>query len=91
MVIVKILLDDPAVKNIVGLNGQANIITSEKDNVLSVPIDSLQNDLVLIKTAAGIKSQKVKTGFKSDTDAEITEGLKEGDRVITNPADFTKK
>lgn len=90
VVIIKVLLDDQPVKNIAGLNGQVNIITSEKDNVLSIPLDALQDNNVFIKTIAGFKKQKVKAGFKSDTDAEITGGLKEGDQVVINPTDAAK-
>lgn len=88
VVAVKILLDDQSVKNIAGLNGQVNIIISEKDNVLSIPLDALQNgNTVFIKTALGLNKQKVKIGLESDTAAEIIGGLKEGEQIVTNPAD----
>ncbi|MBF8249456.1 MAG: HlyD protein [Candidatus Levybacteria bacterium] len=88
VVIVKILLDDQTVKNIAGLNGQVNIITSEKNNVLTVPLDTLQNgNTVFVKTVLGLKKQKIEVGLESDTEAEITDGLKEGDQIVTNPAD----
>lgn len=91
VIIVKILLDDQAIKNIAGLNGQVNIVTSEKDNVLSIPLDALQSDnTVFVKTATGFKKQKVRVGFKSDVSAEITGGLKEGDRIVTNPLNVAK-
>lgn len=91
VIIVKILLDDQSVKNIAGLNGQVNIVTQEKDNVLSIPLDALQNDnTVFVKTSQGLKRQKVEVGFKSDTEAEIIRGLKEGDQIVTNPLSVAK-
>ncbi|MDP2638494.1 MAG: efflux RND transporter periplasmic adaptor subunit [Candidatus Levybacteria bacterium] len=90
IVIVKILLSDQLVKNIVGLNGQVDITTSEK-NTLSIPIDSLQDDnSVLIMSKDGPKKQKVEVGIMTDTEVEILKGLKEGDRIIVNAADFAK-
>lgn len=88
VVAVKILLDDQSVKNIAGLNGQVNIITSEKNNVLSIPLDALQNgNTVFIKTALGLNKQKVEIGLESDTAVEIIGGLKEGEQIVANPAD----
>lgn len=85
IVIVKIFLEDTLVKNILGLNGQVNIIISEKDNVLSIPLDALENNnSVFVKTPRGLSRQKVEVGFKTDTDVEIKKGLKEGDQVVTN-------
>ncbi len=88
VVTVKVAFDDQSVEHIDGLNGQVNIITSEKDHVLSVPIDALQNGIVLVKSGTGIKKEKVSTGFQTDTDIEITDGLSAGDQVVINPADI---
>jgi len=88
VVIVKILLDNQPIINIAGLNGQVNIVTAERKNVLAIPLDALLNgDTVFVKTALGLKKQKVGIGLESDTQAEISEGLKEGDLVVANPAD----
>lgn len=87
VVTVKISANDPTITPIAGLNGQANITTSESPNTLTIPISALRDDhTVLIQTPQGIQSVKVTTGLQNDTDAEILSGLKEGQKVVTNPA-----
>lgn len=69
-----------------GLNGQASIITAQAKNVLTVPIEAVRPDsTVVVEKATGLEVKKVKTGIESDTDIQITEGLEEGDKVVTNP------
>ncbi len=91
VVTVKMLVDDLDIAHISGLNGQVNIITSEKDNVLSVPLDAVRNNnTVFTKTISGVRPRKVSTGFKTDTDIEIIEGLNEGDQVVVNQTESVK-
>lgn len=91
VVTAKIALADSSIQRIAGLNGQANIITAEKVNALSVPNEALQSDnTVLVKAAQGLSIQKVEIGLQTDTEVEITSGLKEGDQVVTNPAEVSK-
>ena len=68
----------------VGINGNAEIITNEKDNVLSVPISAIENDKVYVKTKSEYSQKKVKLGLQTDTRAEITEGLTENDVVVSD-------
>lgn len=82
---VKITLD-PNLQPIKGLNGQADIITRSKPNVLAIPIDSLRQDnTVLLKTDTGFRTQAVTPGESSDSQVEITSGLQPGDQVMLNP------
>lgn len=91
VVTVKASINDPNVAQISGLNGQVNIITAEKDQVLSIPLDAVRNnDTVFIKTQNGIKPRRVLTGFKTDSDVEITDGLQEGDQVVVNQTEAVK-
>ena len=91
VVTVKISIDDPNIAQISGLNGQVNIITAEKDNVLSVPLDAVRNgNAVFVKTQNGIIMRKVSTGFKTDTDVEILEGLSVGEQVVVNQTEAVK-
>lgn len=86
VVIVKIKLSSPEIQFIQGLNGQAEIITSEKPNVLAIPVDSLRsNNTVLVKTNQGFEIKPVTTGDSSDSLIEITSGIKSGDQVMLNP------
>jgi HlyD family secretion protein len=86
VVTVKINLQNPPVNFVVGLNGQADIITKEAKNTLTIPLDALQEDnTVFIKNGESVKSVSVKTGVKSDSEVQILDGLKEGDQVVKNP------
>ncbi len=88
VVTVKIALNDQSIKKISGLNGSANIITESKNNVLAIPQDALgDNSAVILKTANGFEKKIVNTGFQSDTDIEVTSGLKEGEQIVLNPND----
>ncbi len=92
-VTVRIQVDDARIQTIYGLNGQANVITHAKQNVLTLPQDALIDDThVYVKLPNG-KTEKrtIETGIKSDTDAEVVSGLTEGEQVVTNPQAVTTK
>lgn len=70
-----------------GVNGQAEIITKERKNVLIIPTESLKDeDKVIIKEGEGFKQIQVKTGLFSETEVEITKGLSESQQIVRNPA-----
>lgn len=86
VVTVKISLPTPPANFVVGLNGQADIKTKQEHNVLTVPLDALRDDnTVYIKDGSSFKAVPVKTGLRSDSDVEITDGLQEGQSVVKNP------
>lgn len=86
VITVKVSLKDQTIQNIAGLNGQVNIITEEKTGVLTIPQEALREDgTVLIEAPQGVRPVKVTPGLKNDTNVEIVEGLKDGDRVMLNP------
>lgn len=86
VVVAKIKLDDQSIKFASGLNGQASIITDQKLDVLTIPLEALKDDnSVYVLDGKSYKSVTVKTGLKSDTDVEILEGLTENQQVVTNP------
>lgn len=86
VVIVRIKLNAPGVHLIQNLNGQAEIISSQVANVLSIPLEALKDDeTVVVKDGDKYKEVKVKTGLESETDVQITDGLQEGQEVVTNP------
>ena len=66
--------------------GQASIIEEEKKNAIVVPesaIHERENDFyvwVVINDKAVLRT--VKTGIKQNSDVQITEGLKPGEKVI---------
>lgn len=79
---------------IAGVNAKTEIIVASKNDVISVPLESLLEiegeQFVLVGNDNVIKRVKVETGIESITDVEITSGnIKAGDIVITNPtADY---
>lgn len=88
VVITKIKLDDQSINFIANVNGQADIIVKEAKNVITVPTESLVEDNTAVWVKNGEEYQKVpvKTGISSDIDIEITEGLSEGQEVVTTPS-----
>ncbi|MCX6725839.1 MAG: efflux RND transporter periplasmic adaptor subunit [Candidatus Shapirobacteria bacterium] len=72
----------------VGMNGDIEIISEEKEAVLTVPNQALyqkdNHDFVKILENNKIKEIEVKKGLETDTKTEILEGLSEGQKVITS-------
>ncbi|MFH1896262.1 MAG: efflux RND transporter periplasmic adaptor subunit [bacterium] len=83
------LIDNQALLK-VGLEGDAEIITSQKET-LSVPWEAvvLEGDKAYVfKVIAGkAQKQEVKTGIQSADYYEIVSGLNNGDTIINNPPD----
>lgn len=86
VVTIRIKLDQTDIFFVDGLTGQASIITEETKNVLTIPQEALREDsTVIVSSDQGLRPQKVAPGIRSDTDVEIKEGLKEGEKVLLNP------
>lgn len=72
-----------------GMNGDVEILTEKKDNILVVPFEAVQeNDdlgeyVWLIKDEQPQK-QQVKTGISDDIYTQILEGLEENDQVVVS-------
>lgn len=65
-----------------GMNGEVIITTSQKANILTVPVEAVINHQVqLIKDKKAVKTNVV-TGIESDTDIEIVSGLSAGQQVV---------
>jgi len=83
---------NPDNKYRIGINGNAQIITDEKKDVLTIPISAISEDnKVLVKTKTGFEERKIKTGFQNDTKAQVTSGLLENDKVVVEPTLVPKK
>lgn len=89
-VIVSIDGSSPVVKP--GLGVTCNIFTQEKKDVVVVALDTLLTDkddknyLYVVDEKENIVRQKyVKLGITSDMNAEILEGLEEGELVVVDP------
>jgi HlyD family secretion protein len=76
-----------------GMNVSADIITSEKTDILTVPVQAMgrrMKDKKMTETVFVLKNKKavlkeIKSGASSDTDIEILSGIELGDTVITGP------
>ncbi len=75
---------NPALKPM--LTANVDIMTKQLDNVLTIPLEVLQvksgDDIVEVFTDGTSKTRKVRVAFRTDTQAVITKGLEEHDRVI---------
>lgn len=70
----------------VGINGNAQIILSVAKNVLTIPISSIFNDnYVYVSTTKGYEKRKISIGLESDTDAQVLNGVNEGEKVVLEP------
>ena len=69
-----------------GMTGDATITLQEKHNVVSIPIEAIteENDKKQVKILVNQQPQtkEIATGLETDTDAEITSGLQEGEVVV---------
>jgi len=76
----------------IGMNGDVEIIVAEIENVPILPLSSLIDDThVYVQTDKSFEKRSVKLGLQSDTEAEIINGLKVGDRVALTPDDVEKQ
>ncbi len=86
---VKIVFDTQDERVKPGMSMSAAIVTDVKQNVLLVPNSAVkqQSDVSYVEIFAGETQtpsrQNVQTGLSNDTLTEITNGLREGDKVVT--------
>ncbi len=88
-----------------GMTATVDIITNRKDNIIGVPISAIviKNDTtatestdqkyeaVFLKEGTKAELRRVSTGIQDDSNIEITEGLTEGETVITGPYNTVTK
>jgi len=70
-----------------GLSGEAEVILGEHAGALLVPRRALLGDTLLVVKDGVVEPRRVKRGYASLTEAEIAEGVAEGDLVITDELD----
>ncbi len=70
-----------------GMTTNLNIVTAQKSNVLIIPSRAVKYEdsirYVDVLNNGAPKKTVIKTGLESDQYVEVTEGLKEGDKIIT--------
>ncbi|GFP75856.1 efflux RND transporter periplasmic adaptor subunit [Clostridium fungisolvens] len=72
-----------------------DVLLGQVNNVIKVPAESLRtdkNDRNYLYVVSGGKAveKEVKLGLQSDMEAQVTEGLSNGDKVILNPSSSVK-
>ena len=74
-----------------GMSATVDIITADKSNVISIPIQSLTSsrsmkkgtNVVFIYNNGIVNERVVETGIVGDRDYEIVSGIEEGDEIVT--------
>lgn len=78
---------DPDDNIFLGVEGKANIHTAEAEGAVLVPYEAVNTDkdgdfCYVVKDGI-VSKQRIVTGISNDTDVEVTEGIAEGDIVVT--------
>jgi HlyD family secretion protein len=85
----RVRLLDASIKTKPGMSADVEVIVSKKDHVLLIPSQAIieKNDAKYVYVGNNNKAilKQIKTGQLNWTYTEVTEGLQEGDIVITNP------
>jgi HlyD family secretion protein len=87
------LVDPPEKRKTLGdgFRVEARVVIDEVSAALKVPTSALfrvaDGPAVFQVVEGVVRQQKVKTGRQNGLEAEILEGLKEGDRVVLHPSD----
>lgn len=79
-------VDDPDNDLLPGMTARVEVVTSEKQYALAVPISSLKTNangsyVLLIKGDGSTEERTVKTGIYSDDYVEVVDGISEGDKI----------
>lgn len=87
VITVRIKLTDQSILKIDGLNGQVNIITSQKNGALTIPLEAIKEEnTVMVRSGKNFKTVQVKLGERNQTDIEVLEGLNENNQIVKNPS-----
>lgn len=79
-------VDDPDNDLLPGMTARVEVVTSEKQYALAVPISSLKTNangsyVLLVKGDGSTEERTVKTGIYSDDYVEVIDGISEGDKI----------
>lgn len=70
----------------IGMNGDITITTEEKNNVITLPFNSIKREqkktYVYVKIGNNKLKKEVKLGMETDDDVEIISGLSQNDKVV---------
>lgn len=86
--IVHLSVDLPLEKLIPGLTGEVAIVIGTRDAAANIPRRALRGSGVLVVNGSKVELRKVKVGYMGTNQAEIIEGLKQGEQVIVESLDL---
>lgn len=77
-----------------GYEADAEIIVSQKDNVIAVGFDGIKEEkstgkkyIYVVDSKNKIQKKYIKAGVETDYDVEVIDGLKDGEQYVVNPPD----
>lgn len=71
-----------------GMSGEGEITVDQKQDVLIIPIEAVIDDkFVYVKQDGEFVKKEVSLGLSSESDAEVTSGLTEGEEIVTGGFD----
>lgn len=83
----KVDIDNPDENIYIGVNAKVDVSVAEKNEALCLPLEvintSADGDFVYVIKEGKVVRQNVELGVISDSQAEITKGLEEGDEVVS--------
>ena len=87
---VTLLLDKKLEEIKPGMTGNVDVIISQKQNVLRLPVTAItprngRATVQVVNPDGTQETRQVTTGVKGDDDIEITSGLDDGDKVVVTP------
>lgn len=88
---VTLLLDKKLEEIKPGMTGNVDVIISQKQNVLRLPVTAInprngRATVQVVKPDDTQETRQVTTGLKGDDDIEITSGLDDGEKVVVTPS-----
>lgn len=86
--IIHLKVDLPLDKLVPGLTGEASIVVSQRDAAAIIPRRALRGNEVFVVSGGSVELRSVKLGYVALNQAEVLEGLKEGEQVIVEDLDL---
>jgi HlyD family secretion protein len=89
----RVLIDKPLPGLRPGMTAEVEILVSEHDNVISVPVAAIvryngKDHAAVKKANSGWEWREVILGVSNDRDVEVKEGLRSGEQVAVKPLDL---
>lgn len=88
---VEVKLPVTAMSYRIGMNGDAEVLLNKRYSTLIIPLAAIVDDTyVYVKKDTSYEKRKITLGLQNDTDAEVTDGLTEGEIITLQPEEAAK-